>query len=812
MPSFKAILSALVTIALVVIFNRSWTVGNPIPPLGKFLDPFHGFWRNAETRNIPVEETEMDGLLDEVSIFYDSALIPHVYAKNEEDLFFAQGYLTAKYRLWQMEFQTHAAAGRISEIIGDKSIDFDRGQRRLGMVYAAQRSVEEMEKDSTAKMMAHRYAAGVNAYIQSLNYETLPFEYKLLNYWPEPWTPLKSGLLLKYMAKTLNIGDKDFEMTNALKLFGKETLELLYPDNEHVGDPIVDNPNGWKFKPISLDTVPVALPRDFVQVDPLEKSAPDIGSNNWAVAGSKTATGSPILCNDPHLELNLPSIWFIVHLNAPGYNAMGASLPGAPAVISGFNDSIAWGVTNAQRDLVDWYKIEFKDGTKNEYLSDGKWKPTTKVIEKISVKGKADVYDTVIYTHHGPVTYDKSFHVESESEKNNYAFRWIAHDPSKELLTFYLLNKGKNHGDYMSALNNYSSPAQNFVFACVNGDIAMRIQGKYPVRRQNEGRFVLDGTKTSTEWHAFIPNDQNVAYKNPERGFVSSANQYPVDDTYPYYVTSTSYEAYRNRRINSLLASMKSITPQDMMKLQADNYNLKASESLPGWLKMLDSTKLSDEEKVAYQKLKSWDFNNTVNAEAASYYEAWIRVLYPMVWDEVFDSKVSLPDPTAYTTIKLIKEKPELSFFDIQSTPEKETAVDVVRKSFSQGVKEIEKWKREKQKDPTWAAFKDSYIQHLARLEPLSYHVIHGGNGSIVNAHSRRNGPSWRMVVSLEKNGVKAWGVYPGGQSGNPGSPYYNNMIEVWTADRYFNLHFNSSAEQVKTFAQSSSTLKPKGK
>lgn len=812
MPSFKAFLSAVVTIALVVIFNRSWTIGSPIPPLGKFLDPFHGFWRNAETRNVPTEETEMDGLLDEVSIVYDSALIPHVYAKNEEDLFFAQGYLTAKYRLWQMEFQTHAAAGRISEIIGEKSIDFDRGQRRLGMIYAAQRSVEEMEKDSTAKMMAHRYAAGVNAYIQSLSYETLPFEYKLLNYWPEPWTPLKSGLLLKYMAKTLNIGDKDFEMTNALKLFGKETLELLYPDNEHVGDPIVDNPNGWKFKPISLDTVPVAVPRDFVQIEPLEKSAPDIGSNNWAVAGSKTATGSPILCNDPHLELNLPSIWFIVHLNAPGYNAMGASLPGAPAVISGFNDSIAWGVTNAQRDLVDWYKIEFKDASKNEYLSDGKWKPATKVIEKISVKGKADLYDTVTYTHHGPVTYDKSFHVESENEKNNYAFRWIAHDPSKELLTFYLLNKGKNHNDYMSALNNYSSPAQNFVFACVNGDIAMRIQGKYPVRRKNEGRFVLDGTKTSAEWHAFIPNDQNVAYKNPERGFVSSANQYPVDDTYPYYITSTSYEAYRNRRINALLASMKSITPQDMMKLQADNFNLKASESLPGWLKMLDSAKLSGEEKVAFQKLKAWDFNNTINAEAASYYEAWIRVLYPMIWDEVLDSKVSLPDPTAYTTIKLIKEIPELSFFDIQSTPEKETAVDVVRKSFAQGVKEIEKWKNEKKKEPTWAAFKDSYIQHLARLEPLSYHVIHGGNGSIVNAHSRRNGPSWRMVVSLEKNGVKAWGVYPGGQSGNPGSPYYNNMIDVWTADQYFNLHFNSSAEQVKPYAQSSSTLKPKGK
>jgi len=215
-------------------------------------------------------EATLAGLKDEVSVVYDSTLIPHIYAKSEGDLFFAQGYITAKHRLWQMEFQTHAAAGRISEIIGPAALDFDRGQRRLGMVYAAQNSIEEMEKDSTVKMIAHRYSEGINAYINSLTYENLPLEYKLLDYYPEPWTPLKSGLLLKYMAKTLNIGDKDFEMTNALKLFGKETLELLYPDNEHVGDPIVDNPNGWKFKPIALDSVPMAIPKDFVQINQLE--------------------------------------------------------------------------------------------------------------------------------------------------------------------------------------------------------------------------------------------------------------------------------------------------------------------------------------------------------------------------------------------------------------------------------------------------------------------------------------------------------------------------------------------------------------
>src|SRR5258705_5059018 len=216
--SAKAIASLAFTVVLVYALNRSWDFGKPVPPLGKFLDPFHGFWQNAESKNVKSRETIISGLKDEVSILYDSTLIPHIYAKNEEDLFFAQGYITAKHRLWQMEFQTHAAAGRIAEIIGPAALDFDRGQRRLGMVYAAQNSLGEMEKDSTVKMIAHRYSDGVNAYINSLHYENLPLEYKLLNYWPEEWTPLKSGLLLKYMAKTLNFEDKDFEMTNALKL------------------------------------------------------------------------------------------------------------------------------------------------------------------------------------------------------------------------------------------------------------------------------------------------------------------------------------------------------------------------------------------------------------------------------------------------------------------------------------------------------------------------------------------------------------------------------------------------------------------
>ena len=802
----KFSISLIVTISLIILLDKSWSVhGIRIPPLGKFLDPFHGFWQNIEKKNqAGLLSASAAGLRSDVTIVYDSILIPHIFARNDADLYFAQGYVTASHRLWQMEFQTHAAAGRVSEIIGPGKdgfvLNYDRTQRRLGMVYGAEHTLEDVMANPTTKMMVEKYTAGINEYIRTLTYETLPFEYKLLDYRPEPWTPLKCALLLKNMAQTLCLGDKDMEMTNALKLYGRNVVDLLYPDREHVSDPVVDNPGSWTKTPVTLDGIASALPDSLIQIEKNPPADPNVGSNNWAVSGSKTTTGFPMLCGDPHLLLTLPSIWYAVQLNAPGINVMGASLPGAPAIIIGFNDSIAWSVTNAQRDLVDWYSIRYEDNKRNRYFLDGHWINTHNIVEAFAVRNEPVFYDTVVYTSWGPVTYDRNFH--AEKNLTDYAFRWVAHDRSNEFIAFYELNRAKNHAEYMRALDHFSSPAQNFVFACTQGDIAMRVQGKYPVRRKDEGKFVLDGTRSSSGWQKFIPNSQNVMYKNPARGFVSSANQYPVDSTYPYYINATHYEAYRNRRINQILREKRVVSVEDLMKLQADNMNLKAVESLPVFLQALDTTGFNHIEKSAYRILQKWNYSNDANSEGASYYDAWWNNLMPLVWDELERPNIALTRPTAFRTIELIKNQPDLVFFDMQKTEKKENAVDVIRTAFSSGVRAIAKWKSDHHRNTVpWGDFKDSFITSLLRIEPMNVHIRHGGGSGIVNAHSRTNGPSWRMVVSLEKAGVKAWATYPGGQSENPGSEHYSDLLQRWVNDAYYPLTFwqapNKNQEKV---------------
>ena len=812
MKFFKATVGLTLT-ALIIHFGDN-RIGS-VPPVLRFLDPYHGFWQNAETGNDSemVSEFVLQELRATAKVIFDDRGVPHVFAENDHDLYFLQGYLTAKDRMWQMEFQTHAAAGRLSEIVGEKALSFDLEQRRIGMSWAAERAMELIPEDSASIETLKAYSEGVNYYLNSIEPDQLPLEYKLLDYKPEPWTELKSSLLLKYMAKMLTGTERDRPNTEALKILGDELFFKLYPDQNYLDDPIVPN-----FKPDTSQIASLSAVVSYSQAD-WEKGEIQphfVGSNNWAVSGSRTESGSAILCNDPHLRLSLPSIWYEIQLNSPSVNCYGVSLPGAPGITIGFNDSIAWGVTNAGRDVKDYYAMDFVDFDKGTYRVGEETLVVNERIEEIKVRGQRSVFDTVRYTVFGPIAY-------SNKETNEHlALRWLAHDPSNELLSFYKLNRAKNFEDYQDALSHYNCPGQNFVFADTKNNIAIWQQGKFKVKLKNYGRFILDGTDSLHLNESFIPQRHNPHMLNPERGFVSSANQAAADQDYPYYISGV-YEEFRNRTINRFLRSDSSLTVQDMMNLQLSNYNLLAEEALPLMLALLDTSKFQNEEseRLALAELFAWDYNNDKGIIAPTVFEIWWDefnnllwdefngqewdqdMYYRYSWEELMNSgkaKIDMRDPRyvypmSKVTIDLLKNEPNSPLFDHHSSNDKiETAQDIIYDSFywtAMKFGDIIKYDFNK---PHWGHYQGTRVQHLARLDAFSSRKLFvGGSEHAPNATTSTHGPSWRMIVELNPDGPKAWGVLPGGQSGSPGSRLYISSLEKWTKGEYNELHFLKS-------------------
>jgi penicillin G amidase len=424
------------------------------------------------------------------------------------------------------------------------------------------------------------YSEGVNAFIKELSPKNLPFEYKLLGYEPEQWTPLKSALFLKNMSFVLASGSDELKMTNIANKYGKEITEQLFPNYPNQESPIIPTGTKTDFQALPLPKYNETFIGKGSKEVPAEQDKA-IGSNNWAISGAKSATGLPILANDPHLTLSLPSIWYQIQMTAPGINVYGSTMPGSPNVIIGFNENVAWGVTNVGADIMDWYEVKFKDAKMNEYFHDNQWKKVTKRIETIKVKGLPDVVDTVLYTHHGPVVY-----LEKEKPFKNYipvghALRWIAHEKSHELTAFYKLNRAKNYDEYVAALGYYGAPAQNFVFASNQNDIAIWVNGKFPLKARQQGKYILDGSEKAADWQGYVPALQNPHVKNPARGFVSSANQSSVDPKYPYYINWAFAPSERGRRINQRLESMNKGTIDSLRLLQDDNFNIRARDYLP---------------------------------------------------------------------------------------------------------------------------------------------------------------------------------------------------------------------------------------
>lgn len=767
-----------------------------VPPLGKFLNPFTGFWQNNTATDMIPRTIYARQLRDSVSVIWDERRVPHIFADNLYDLYFAQGFITARDRLWQMEFQTDAIAGRLAEILGIDFLQYDIFYRRCGIVYAAENALKEMLSEPETRLILEAYTDGVNAYIKTLNEKSLPLEYKILDYEPRPWTFLKSALVSKFMAWHLSAFDyPELNLSRARAVLGEAETDRLYPAIPPFSDPVIPLRTPWQFKTVRLPTRPISvfLPiLDTLQTK--EKDVGELGSNNWAVASSRTATGGPILCNDLHLPLYLPSIWYEIQLAIPEMNVYGASLPGAPLILVGFNDYVAWGATNAMADVLDWYEIEFKDERESAYLHDGKWLPTRKRIEEISIRDDEKYVDTVVYTKHGPLvchTNETPFDIRVP---RGAAMRWIGHDPSNPLRTFLELNRARDYDACVAALAHHDCPGQNFAFACKEGDIAIWHAGKFPIRWPMQGRYICDGRNSEYDWHGWIPTEQLPHILSPRRGFVSSANQYPVDISYPYYVGGLYWSFDRGARINEQLINMRSSTVEEMVDLQNDVLDLTAQMILPFLLSELDAQKLILQERESYDELKDWDYECRAGQVAPTIFAYWWEDLSALIWsDELHTAYGDITLPRADATVALILNTPDSPYFDIRYTPDHESLKDLVVRSFHSANNRLfadlgrfgENWQ--------WGRARPVSIVHLGQIRGMDRsHLFKGGSQFTINVKHPLMGRSWRMVIALGPQ-MKGWGIYPGGQSGNPGSMFYDSFVDDWLADKTYEFLFLDS-------------------
>lgn len=941
---FLRVLPLLLTIAVIWALNHSF---GSLPPIGKIVDPINGAMVAAERTNEDWNRNlNLKGLKEEVSIWLDTSLIPHIRAGNDHDLYYAQGFIHASFRLWQMDLQTRAAWGRVSEVAGPKAIDFDRGMRREGMVWGAQHSLEAMEAEPRTKVMLDAYRDGVNAYIHTLNYRSLPIEYKLMSFEPEDWTNLRTALLMKYMARDLTGKTDDIAYTILRDKLGQEEFDFLFPERIKGSKPVI--PEGTKWDAPSLQQ-PKAQEGDvwahfkdtataynrkaeesqqpgiaegspnlchsdgnlisrsacgdskgakkvwrasqslrenrFFQNDKVAEnyvgraddwsrclqpqseesgSESGIGSNNWAISGAHTASGKPILCNDPHLALNLPSLWYEMQLTAPGINAYGASLPGAPGIVIGFNEKISWGFTNNYRDVKDFYEIAeapipaFPRGGKEvsgepkaedlhttsspsgggwegaqrtratNYLFNGKAVPFQRSIEVIKVKGARDVVDTVLYTIHGPVTYDPSFPDPAKSGKL-LACTWMAHRGSNEILATYLLNRAGDYTAFTDAILHFECPAQNIAYADGAGNIAIWGQGRFIDKWKDQGKYVMRGDDSSTLWGQSIPMSENPHVLNPPQGYVASANQQVTDSTYPYWYNG-SFVEWRSWEINEIMKV-------GLQKLKAVAFTEKSYNG--GWDNPIAQNAfqnnvqspylakiysiLVDNQPDLYTKLEGLfselqepllynrELALSATSSSATFFQIWTYQLYKNIWQDEFPEGTKTP--SSELTVQLLLSDSTSKYYDDKRTQQVETLRDIVQRAFKETTDSLDKLSasappRFKEQALQWYNVKNTSLTHLAKLPAFSYdHLKIGGWSNTINAVTGNHGPSWRMIVEMDSI-PKAYAIYPGGQSGNPGSRHYGDFIQQWVEGKYHAIQFLTAAT-TKNPLKYTWTLKP---
>ncbi|MBP6183334.1 MAG: penicillin acylase family protein [Saprospiraceae bacterium] len=798
------------TWALIYFLGRPIPIGeNMIPPLGAFFSPQQGFWQNAEPANPGYTQSHLalEGIIENVDIYFDQEMVPRIFVQNDLDAAFAQGYVTAYLRLFQMDLSTRSPIGRLSEIIGERTIKHDLTQRRKGLYEAAERLADSWNNDKQTGPLLRAYVAGINARIAQLSAADLPLEYKILDFKPEPWDIVRCAAFYLAMSETLAQTAHDIPLSNAFRTVGSTDFDLLYPDKNPHDIPVIPSATPKENSTSSAFSMNMTMDqhaRLWSYDDLTSSSEPGIGSNNWAISSTKTRNGYPILCNDPHLALTLPSIWVEMQLSTPEYQAYGVAFTCLPGIAIGFNQHIAWGFTNAGHDVQDWYAVRWADTNKTRYILDGKEKQAILREEVIHVRGKKEpIRDTIRITDWGPVPNLSEGHIDTD-----LAMHWL---PTLDLnptmaLMFPGLNKARNVEEWRNILLPYDAPMQNAVFASAKGDIALRVSGKLPLRSSDTGRLPYDGSESKFGWSGFVPGIQNPISINPSQGFVASANQQSTDPNYPYYYTGV-FEDWRGRYLNEKLLGMDSITVEHMMALQNDNTSLLAREALPVFSALLDSSDLLPMEKMALQSLSSWNHQFDGMNNIPVLFEMWFNQVEQLAWDELFAIKDSFPIeiPEDWRLLELLSTYPELSWWDIKATHDKENASKLVSIAFKKAV--IEWGEKNATGDGYWSAYQATGIRHLARIDAFSSRNLDlGGHHSALNAITSTNGPSWRMIVEMGKE-IRAFGIYPGGQSGNPGSPFYRNFLNTWSKGAYRTLKIYSTSQDAKEASMISISL-----
>ncbi len=795
----KFIVSLILTLFLIFLLNSRL---GQMPPLGKFLDPFSGIWQNAHIPDIPEKlDRSIAELHDEVQIVFNERAVPHIFARNDHDLYYAAGYVTAMHRLWQMEFTAFAGLGRISEIAGESAMEFDRYLRRIGMSYGAEQIWELMQDDQEMKAILEAYSAGVNAWIAQLKPRQLPFEYKLLDYQPEPWTPLKTCALVMNISRTLSLRSQALRLTHLKAAWGKEAVLAFFPSYYEGAEPVISKGTQWDFAILPPDPPEESFIPQFVLRNLIDDIPEGIGSNNWAVSPDRSLTGNALFAADPHQPINLPSMWYEMQLNAPGINTYGVSFPGSPFILMGFNRNLAWGNTASTNLITDVFEIELDEENLN-YFYENQWHPLELRLEKIKVRNGKTIVDTVRFTHHGPILYINNEKPFYQHIPVGHAMSWSALIPAETLRGVKLINTANDFSDFREGLSNITAPPQNYAFASIDGDIGMQNNGLWPLRWQNQGTFISDGRRAEFDIQGFIPFEYLPHEINPDRGFVSSANQVHTDSLYPFFYGWDFANDARAKTINNTLRENEQVSISDMKNLQLNAGNHEAKQwlqlmldSVRGYLNSHPDIKLSDNFNFLLDSLKSWDKINSAKSIAATVFMHWRDELQAKLWKPLTEPLDDLPHqrPNMDISLKVLFHQSPVDYYQMLTGFSPQTG-EILVTSLNKIIANLEAEKGPPGEQWEWWRFNGPFLKHWLNLKALSTERMKV-SGSSLSPNAVRNsfGPSWRMVAEMS-DPVKAWGIYPGGQTGNPASQGYNEFTIDWAEGNYYELKLYKNA------------------